>query len=166
MEESASAAENKPDSEETGFRIVNGIKLPPKKTISVHAKDLRAIDSYAAESKKDLLASPSNKGTVKGFEWEWFFMVLGMVCFALISPRIAIVPVCALGFLVASIATARYMREGRSLVGVVSAIGMLFFLVFAVYVQSDMEKRVNTSATHFAEAANARAVQTTNAVAR
>ena len=165
MEESASAKENKTDGEETGFRIVNGIKLPPKKTIVVHAKDLSAIESSAAESKKVLVEdSPSNKGSDKGFEWEWLFMVLGMVYFALFSPRIAIFPVCAIGFLVASIATARYLRGGRSLAGVASAMGMLFFLVFAVYVQSDMEKKVNTSAKQFAEVA--KEVQTTNAVAR
>ena len=165
MEESASAKENKTDGEEAGFRIVNGIKLPPKKTIVVHAKDLSAIESSAAESKKVLVEdSPSKKGSDKGFEWEWLFMVLGMVYFALFSPRIAIFPVCAIGFLVASIATARYLRGGRSLAGVDSAMGMLFFLVFAVYVQSDMEKKVNTSVKQFAEVA--KEVQATNAVAR
>ena len=143
MEESASAKENKTDGEEAGFRIVNGIKLPPKKTIVVHAKDLSAIESSAAESKKVLVEdSPSNKGSDKGFEWEWLFMVLGMVYFALFSPRIAIFPVCAIGFLVASIATARYLRGGRSLAGVASAMGMLFFLTFAIYVQSKINNRI------------------------
>ena len=152
MEESAIASESKTDGDEAGFRIVNGIKLPPKKTISVRAKDLKAIESNAAESKKLLVEEKTSaNASNKVFEWEWFFMVLGMVCFALISPRIAIVPVCALGFLVASIATARYMREGRSLVGFVSAMGMVFFLAFAVYVQSDTEKSLNISSRQFEE---------------
>ena len=167
MEESASAAENKTDSEETGCRIVNGIKLPPKKTIAVRAKDLRAIESNAAEAKKNLVEghTPANtsKGSDKGFEWEWFVMVLGMVCFVLISPRIAIVPVCALGFLVASIATARYMRGGQTLAGFASAMGMVFFLAFAVYVQSDTEKKVDTSAKRLANVAKEVQATGTNA---
>ena len=146
MEESTSTAENKTGSEETGSRVGTGIKLPPKKTITVRAKDLRVIETNAAASKKSLVEEKTSANTSnKGFEWEWFFMVLGMVCFTLITPRVAVVPVCALGFLVASIATARYMREGRSLVGIVSAIGILFFLVVAVKVQSDTEKKIDTS---------------------
>ena len=142
MEESTSTAENKTDSEETGSRIVTGGKLPPKKTFTVRAKDLRAIETNAVVSKTNLVEEKTSANTSKkGFEWEWFFMVLGMVCFALITPPIAMVPVCALGFLVASIATVRYMRGGRTLVGFVSAIGILFFLVVAVRVRLYLEEK-------------------------
>lgn len=112
-------------------------------------------DALGVEQDSDSVKPTTSEETQKAGNSGWercagvfLFAALGMVYFALLAARAsAAASTCPLGFIVSAIAFCRSIEEDRGFVGFLSGAAMLFFLIFAAVMQSDMESHLRPYAT-------------------
>ncbi len=78
----------------------------------------------------------------------FMFMAFGMIYFSVLAGRMfAAATTCPLGFIVSVIAYVRSRKENRVVVSILSGAAILFFLIYACSIQSNVNSHLRPYAT-------------------